>query len=118
MDRTHAFDVVRRQFGGRRDLRIGDEEGVVCIASRVLLWLEERVEVPEAGLHKIVGGHLREAHLEEDGPEFCADLQERMQVAALRHFTLRREAVGLEGAIPPATAARKASDRFGGKQLT
>ena len=32
----------------------------------MLLGLEEGVKVPEAALHIVVGGHLGEAHLQED----------------------------------------------------
>lgn len=49
--------------GGGGDLpppRTLQEEGVVLVPRRVLLGLEEGVEVPEGALHKIVGGHLRE----------------------------------------------------------
>ena len=38
-----------------------DEEGVVCIASRMLLWLEKGVEVPEATFNEVVGRHFAES---------------------------------------------------------
>ena len=41
----------------------------MCITCGVLLWLEERIKVPEAAFHVGVGGHLLEAHLCEDLPE-------------------------------------------------
>lgn len=44
------------------------------IPSRVLLWLEQRVKVPEAALHPLVGGHLLKAHLREDLAKLRANL--------------------------------------------
>ena len=37
-----------------------DEECVVCVSGRVLLGLEQAVEVPEAALDEVVGRHLCE----------------------------------------------------------
>lgn len=45
------------------------------VASRMLLRLEQRVKVPEGALHKVVGRHFGEAHLEEDVPELGPDLK-------------------------------------------
>ena len=50
------------------------KEGVVRVARRVLLRLEQGVKVPEAALHVVVGRHLLEAHLGEDLPELRPDL--------------------------------------------
>lgn len=36
------------------------EEGVVLVTCRVLLWLEQRVKIPERALHEVLGGHLCE----------------------------------------------------------
>ena len=52
--------------GGRVHERAGvrhtaQEEGVMGVARRVLLRLEQRVKVPERALHKVVGRHLGEA---------------------------------------------------------
>ena len=52
------------------------------VSCRVHLWLEERIEVPEAGLYEIVCGHFLEAHLQEDFAELRAHLEQRMQVAS------------------------------------
>lgn len=39
----------------------GQEEGVVLVSGRVLLGLEQGVEVPEGALYEVVGRHLCEA---------------------------------------------------------
>lgn len=38
----------------------------MSITRRVLLWLEQSIEIPEAALHEVIRGHLLEAHLGED----------------------------------------------------
>ena len=45
------------------------------IASRVLLGLKQRVKVPEAALHKVIGRHFIKAHFNEDLPELASHLQ-------------------------------------------
>lgn len=45
------------------------------VAGGVLLRLEQRVKVPEGGLHVVVGGHLLKPHLREDLAELRAHLQ-------------------------------------------
>ena len=42
------------------------EEGIVCVAGRVLLWLEKRIEVPERALYVVVRGHFFKAHTDKD----------------------------------------------------
>jgi len=37
-----------------------NEESVVCITRRMLLWLEKCIEVPKATFNKVVGWHLSE----------------------------------------------------------
>ena len=64
--------VLRHPRGGGGGL--GEEEGVVCVAGRMLLRLEQRVEVPEAALHVVVGRHLLKAHLSEDLAELSPNL--------------------------------------------
>jgi hypothetical protein len=54
-----------------------EEESVVRVARRVLLRLEQRIEIPEAALHIVVGGHLLETHLREDLAELRAHLQSK-----------------------------------------
>lgn len=39
----------------------GQEEGVVLVSGRVLLGLEQGVEVPKGALYEVVGRHLTEA---------------------------------------------------------
>lgn len=51
------------------------------ITGRMLLGLEQRIEVPEARLYVIVGGHLLKAHLREDLAELGAHLQSSRQVS-------------------------------------
>lgn len=83
----------------------------MSIARWMLLGLEERVEVPEAGFHEAVGRHLREAHFDEDGAEFLANLQQRMQVTAVRHLTAGGEVVGLEVDVFPRATVGKAKEQ-------
>jgi hypothetical protein len=66
-----------------------------------LLWLEKSIKVPEGGLHEAVGGHLGEAHLEEDVPEFGPHFEQRMQMAAGRRHAHRLEVVLLEMFVAP-----------------
>jgi len=47
----------------------------------MLLRHEEGIEIPEAVLDVVVGGHFGEAHLEENLSELGAHFEERMQVA-------------------------------------
>lgn len=50
----------------------------------------------------------RSPHLQEDLPELGADLEQRVQVAAVREDAVRREVVGLEGPVPPGAAVGEA----------
>lgn len=43
-------------------------------------------------------------HLQEDLPELGADLEQGVQVAAVREDAVGREIVGLEGPVPPGAA--------------
>ena len=61
----------------------GDKKGVMRVSGRVLLRLEQRVEVPEAGLHVVVGRHLLKAHLDEDLPELAPHLQQQSCISAM-----------------------------------
>lgn len=109
------------------------EEGVVLVPRRVLLRLEERVEVPEGALHKVIRGHLREPgrggspplpqdrggrrpcpppgapqhspHLQEDLAQLRAHLEQRVQVPAGRGQPQRGEVVGFEGQAAPGASA-------------
>lgn len=108
------------------------EESVVLIAGRVLLRLEQRVEIPEGALHKIIRAHLREPgghlclrmggglcpllpeppqaphhspHLQEDLAQLRAHLEQGVQVAAGRGQPQRGEVVGFEGQLAPGTSA-------------
>ena len=67
-------DVLEVVFGHRqRRGRIADEEGILGITSGMTLRLEQRIEVPERRLDKLVGGHLVEAHLQQDFAELGTD---------------------------------------------
>ena len=69
----------------------------------ILTHLEQRVEIPEGALDEIVGGHFREAHFQEDLPEFRPDFEQRMKIATRRHDAQGVEVVRLEGFRPPRT---------------
>lgn len=109
---VHLLDVVPVRLGVLAlllgtgpvgDLGVGDVEGVLQVAGRVLLGHEEGVEVPEAGLDELVGGHLLEAHLEEDLAEFLADLVEGVQGTGVLVGAEGLEVVWLEvGRLPGA----------------
>ena len=58
----HSLHVVFGHFVTRDG--VFQEEGVVHVSGWMRLRLEQRVEVPEARLHELVGWHLVEAHLE------------------------------------------------------
>jgi len=102
----------------------------VLVSGRVLLRLEQGVEVPEGALDEVVGRHLREAtgsrefmsfvrvflevldvyrparspHLQEDLPELRPHLHQRVHVAAVGGHAQRLEVVGLEFLLLPAAA--------------
>ena len=41
----------------------GNEESIVSVTRRVLLGLEESVEIPETALYEVIGWHLRESKI-------------------------------------------------------
>ena len=84
VDGLDGLQVLVGGVSGLGVLRVVDEERVVHVACRVLLRLEECVEVPERRLDVVVCRHFLKAHLEEDLTEFIPDLRERMAVARLR----------------------------------
>ena len=45
-------------------LRVRQEESVMRVSSRVLLRLEQTIEVPERTLHVVVRRHLTKTHLQ------------------------------------------------------
>lgn len=121
------------------------EEGVVLVARRVLLRLEQRVEIPEGALHKIIRGHLREPergatsplgdeektpvsppplleeppdspHLQEDLAQLRAHLEQRVQVAAGRGQPQGGEVVGFEGQTAPGASGKGVRGRDGAVQ--
>lgn len=61
--------------------RVIAEECVMSISGWVLLWLEEGIEIPEWGLHILVGGHLLKSHGYQHLGEFLPGLQQWMQVS-------------------------------------
>lgn len=107
----------------------GQEEGVVLVSGRVLLGLEQGVKVPERAFYEVVGRHLCEAaesrgfilclclfcvckmasftysyspHLQEDLPELCSHLHQRVQVATVRGHAHGLKVVGLKFLLFPA----------------
>ena len=93
VDLRHVLQVILRN--GQRRGRVANEERVLRIAGRMALRLEQRVEVPERRLHELVGGHLREAHLQKDLAELRSHHQQRMQVTALRLLAQGAEIVSI-----------------------
>mmetsp|Transcript_22505 Transcript_22505/g.36015 ORF Transcript_22505/g.36015 Transcript_22505/m.36015 type:complete len:502 (+) Transcript_22505:251-1756(+) len=93
--------ILRHRVRARRLL---DEEGVVGVAGGVALRLKKRVEVPEAALHPLAGGHLGEPHAHEDLPELRPHLEQRVQVATLHGGPQRLEVLRLEHRRLPGAA--------------
>ena len=81
MDLFESLEIVLWHTIAAGGGGLGQEEGVVRVAGGVLLWLEQRVEVPERRLHVVVRRHLLEPHLSEDLAELCAHFKKRVQVA-------------------------------------
>lgn len=78
----HLLDSLQIIHGELRgNGRSGYEECIMSISCRVLLRLEQRVEVPEGALDIEVGRHLFETHFEEDFTKFRTDFQKRVEVA-------------------------------------
>ena len=73
VDFFHSLKIFHREIFGFG--RVWNEECVVCVSSGMLLGLKKGVKVPEAAFHEVVGRHLRETHLQEDLPEFRANLR-------------------------------------------
>mmetsp|Transcript_6548 Transcript_6548/g.20442 ORF Transcript_6548/g.20442 Transcript_6548/m.20442 type:complete len:390 (-) Transcript_6548:118-1287(-) len=89
-----AFVVVRRpsqRLGG-----LFHEEGVVRVACRVTLRLEQRVEVPKRRFDPAVRRHFLEAHAHQNATELRADFEQRLDVAAARVGAHRFEVVRFE----------------------
>ena len=91
VDLRHVLQVVLRHRSGGG--RVADEEGVLRIASRMALRLEQRVEVPERRLHELVRRHLGEPHFEKDLAELGSNHQQRMQIPRLWLFPQRTEVI-------------------------
>mmetsp|Transcript_66677 Transcript_66677/g.168137 ORF Transcript_66677/g.168137 Transcript_66677/m.168137 type:complete len:270 (-) Transcript_66677:201-1010(-) len=77
----HILQILLRQV--LCSARLIDEEGVVRVTRRVLLWLEEGVKIPEGALHPLIGGHLLETHQQQNVANLRAHLHERMQGTTL-----------------------------------
>mmetsp|Transcript_30814 Transcript_30814/g.69578 ORF Transcript_30814/g.69578 Transcript_30814/m.69578 type:complete len:280 (+) Transcript_30814:1496-2335(+) len=75
--RLHPLQVIHGHL--ERRSRGLDEKSVVLVPCRVLLGLEERIEIPEGRLDVLVRFHLLEPHFQENLPEHAADLEKRMQ---------------------------------------
>ena len=73
-----------------------DEEGIVGVAGRVALRLEQRVEVPEARLHPAVRGHLLEPHPHENASELGSHFEERVEVAPSHRGAVSLKVVRLQ----------------------
>mmetsp|Transcript_85571 Transcript_85571/g.223285 ORF Transcript_85571/g.223285 Transcript_85571/m.223285 type:complete len:384 (-) Transcript_85571:461-1612(-) len=76
----HGVEVIHGQV--LCPARVLHKESVMRVASRMLLWLEEGVEVPERALHPLVGAHLFETHEHQDISNLRLHLLEWVQMAA------------------------------------
>lgn len=88
------------------------------VAAGVGLGLEEGVKVPEGGLHPAVGGHLREAHLQQDLTELCTDLHEGVEVPPPHVLAEGLEVVVLEGGALPVPRVQHLLGDVGGETDT
>lgn len=79
------------------------EESIMSITCRMLLWLEESIEVPETGFSKAVGCHFLEAHFKEDFTELLTNFHERMQMTTSRRNTNSIKVVLFESSGLPFT---------------
>ena len=75
-------------------------ERVLHLACGVVLRLEERVEVPEAGLDELAA-HLDEAHLEQDPPHLVEEALVRVGLARDDAPRKAVDPVPAEGRVPP-----------------
>ena len=81
VDLRHDGHVVFRH--AQRGGGVADEERVLGITGGVTLGLEQSIEVPEGGLHELVGGHFLETHLQQNLAELSTHHQQGMQIATL-----------------------------------
>ena len=75
-------------------------ERVLHLACRVVLRLEERIEVPVAGLDELTA-HLDEAHLEQDPPHLVEEALVRVGLARDDAPRKAVDTVPAEGRVPP-----------------
>ena len=115
MHRLHPVHIPRRHLP--TPLRPSQEERVVAVPRRMLLRLEQRVEVPERRLYVVVGGHLLEAHLQQDGAELVAHLHERVESAGGGGDTARLEVVLLQRGGGPGGGAQHVQRQVGQLRL-
>eukprot|EP01137_Pigoraptor_chileana_P025788 Opistho-2@95806 len=104
VDVLHALQIVRRNVECL--CGIPDEERVVAITCRVLLRLEEGIEVPEGRFDEVVCRHFGEPHFEENLAEFLAHFHEWVKVTARRRNAERVEVVVLEFECLPLAACQ------------
>ena len=73
------------------------------VSCRVALRLEKSIKVPERAFNKFCSWHFIEAHFKQNLSEQGSNLEERVQVAAVRGLTLSIEIEFLEFSILPRT---------------
>ena len=97
---THAFHVIlRRKVHRRRRLH---KKRVVRVSRRVLLRLNQRVEIPKSTLHEVIRRHLREPQREENLPKRLSNLEQRVHVPARRlRPRPRHQIIRLKRLSPP-----------------
>lgn len=110
----------------------------MLVSGWVLLGLEQRVEVPERAFYEVVSWHLCEAaqkqkltpcvffkkgtcvrgffhhyspHLQEDLPELCSNLHQRVQVATVWGHTHSFKVIGLEFLLFPVPTMTRQEQR-------
>ena len=79
----------------------------------MLLWHEQRVEVPEASLDETVGWHLLKAHLEEDLSELVAHLVQWVERTSVLIGTKGLEVVWLESSGLPCARGEHVGRKIG-----
>jgi hypothetical protein len=62
--------------------RVRNKESVMSVSSRMLLWLEQRIKVPEWRLNKVISRHLCKSHFQKYLSKLLSNFKKRMKVTS------------------------------------
>mmetsp|Transcript_36235 Transcript_36235/g.41276 ORF Transcript_36235/g.41276 Transcript_36235/m.41276 type:complete len:202 (+) Transcript_36235:402-1007(+) len=82
----NSFKIIFREVSC--GCRISDEEGILSVSGRMLLRLEQSIEIPERVFYILVGGHFFETHFQQNIGHLSSHLQQGMQMSPLSFFAL------------------------------